>query len=115
MTWNLFLTLVLVPLSTTVLGIWISKKAETYYKGWEQYNKLRDDQETKFKQETDRNHKELAEVVHRLEQEKADRMELHSEKERLWRHVVNHYHEIDCASPECDARRTGEKAIPSFD
>jgi len=30
----------------------------------------------------------------------------------IWKRVYNHYHEIDCANPECKKLKTGNVVIP---
>jgi len=52
LTYNLFITIFLVPLCVTLLGAWQSRKMDRYYAGWDAYNKLREETLNKWKEDT---------------------------------------------------------------
>jgi hypothetical protein len=112
MTWNFYLTLILAPLCVFCLGTWLKIKAERYYKGWAQYNALREQNEIEFKKKIECGQACLKQAVLELKDKKADRMELAYDRNELWRRVNSHYHLIECGGESCDARKTGEVIIP---
>lgn len=112
LTTNLIVTLFLIPLCVTLLGKWLTYKAEKYVKGWQEYNKLREINEEKFKQSMEANQRTMAEAIKELKENKVDKAELAAAKKLLWTRADNHYHLIECGGEGCNVRRTGEVVLP---
>lgn len=102
---------ILIPLSCTVLGVFLHTQSKKRWTGWEKYNALKEATELDAKIKLDATLTCLRAHLNELNTAKLDKTEYEKHHNAIVKRVNDHAHIIVCASKECTARETGKVII----